>query len=152
MMAFCWLVRSDSSDTSKETVPLPSSMLVRRKIPASAVHHEKQLQSIWGHNCILARHRLNCKGAAWHSCISAGNGLSCKGDKQDKCCTKAAPLSKLAQSATSNSKAICWGTISLASWDRQHEMMSRQWRASTASEAIHHTIVMQDTIGPRLRW
>ena len=46
MMAFCWLVRSDSSDTSKETVPLPSSMLVRRKIPADAVRFESQLQSI----------------------------------------------------------------------------------------------------------
>lgn len=34
MTAFCWGLRSDSSDTSNETVPLPSSMLVRRRIPA----------------------------------------------------------------------------------------------------------------------
>ena len=34
MTAFCWWLRSDSSDTSNETVPLPSSMLVRRRIPA----------------------------------------------------------------------------------------------------------------------
>lgn len=27
-------MRSDSKDTSKETVPLPSSMLVRRRMPA----------------------------------------------------------------------------------------------------------------------
>ena len=36
MTAFCWLVRSDSRETSKETVPLPNSMLVRRKMPAAA--------------------------------------------------------------------------------------------------------------------
>ena len=35
MMAFCWLVRSESKETSKETVPLPSSMLVRRRMPVT---------------------------------------------------------------------------------------------------------------------